>query len=128
MNEKEYHKARRMFFVIDDNLLIAEANSNKSHFEWLIEQFWPEDKAIEFIETGLRGVLNPDGNIRFYTGENWEVNEKIEAEFFGIFDELVKRLKISPEAKIGGGVIKGKTGDFWPARKEYGKVGDFIKK
>lgn len=127
MEEKEYHRNRRMFFLIDDNLIIAPANSEKSHYDWLIEQYWPEEKAIEFIRTGLRGVLNPDGNIRFYTGENWDINEEIEAKFFGIFDELVKRLNISPEAKIGGGVVKGEAGDFWPPRKEYGKVKDYIK-
>ena len=127
MEEKEYHRNRRMFFLIDDNLIIAPANSEKSHYDWLTEQYWPKEKAIEFIKTGLRGVLNPDGNIRFYTGENWEINEEIEAKFFGVFDELVKRLKMSPEAKIGGGVVKGKTGDFWPPRKEYGKVKDYIK-
>jgi len=126
MEEKEYHRNRRMFFVIDDNLVIAQVNSEKSHFEWLIEQFWPEDKAIEFIETGLRGVLNPDGNIRFYTGENWEINEEIEKKFFEILPELVEKLKISPEAIVGGGVIRGEVGEFWPARKEYGKVKDFI--
>ena len=128
MNENEYHKARRMFFVIDDNLIIAEANSDKSHFEWLISQFWPEDKAIEFIRTGLRGVLNPDGNIRFYTGENWDINEEIEKIFFEKLTELVKKLEIDSEAIIGGGTIKGNIGEFWPARKEYGKVKDFIKK
>ncbi len=127
MEEKEYHRNRRMFFLIDDNLIIAPANSEKSHYDWLIEQYWPEEKAIEFIRTGLRGVLNPDGNIRFYTGENWDINEEIEAKFFGIFDELVKRLNIGPEAKIGGGVVKGEVGDFWPPRKEYGKVKDYIK-
>jgi len=125
--EKEYHRNRRMFFVIDDNLVIAPANSEKSHYEWLIEQYWSEDKAAEFIKTGLRGVINPDGNIRFYTGENWEINEEIEAKFFEIFDELVKKLKIKPEAKIGGGVIKGEIGDFWPPRKEYGCVSDYVK-
>ena len=128
MKEKEYHKARRMFFVIDDNLIIAEANSDKSHFEWLIEYFRSEDKAIEFIKTGLRGVLNPDGNIRFYTGENWEINKEIEEIFFKKLMELVNKLGIDSETIIEGGNIKGNIGAFWPPRKEYGKVKDFIKK
>ena len=126
--EKEYHRSRRMFFVIDDNLVIAEANSEKSHFEWLLEQYWPEEKATEFIETGLRGALNPDGNIRFYIRESCEINEEIEKKFFDILPELVEKLNISLDAKVGGGVIKGEIGKLWPPRKEYGKVKDLIYK
>ncbi len=126
MEEKEYHRNRRMFFVIDDNLIIAPANSEKSHFDWLIEQYWPEEKAVEFIETGLRGVVE-DGNIKFFTGKNWEINDEIEVKFFEIFDELIKKLNINPEAKIGGGAIKGEEGEIWPARKNYGQVKDYLK-
>jgi hypothetical protein len=125
--ESEYHRKRRMFFVIDDNLVIAPANSKECHFDWLIEQYWPEKKATEFIKTGLRGVVDPDGNIKFFTGENWELNEEIEIKFFMILNELVKKLKINPEAKIGGGAIKQNEGTIWPARKDYGKVMEYIK-
>ena len=40
--------------------------------------------------------------------------------------DLFEIFKLNPDAIIGGGNIKGKVGDFWVARKEYGKVKDFI--
>lgn len=127
MNEKEYHRARRMFFVINNELIIAPVGLGKSHFEWLQEQGYSDEKTKEIFENNLRGVVNPDGNVRFYVGENFEVNEKIEKEFFKFLPELVDKLEIKMEAEIGGGIIKQKVGTFWPAKKVYGKVRDFIK-
>ncbi|MFA5750104.1 MAG: hypothetical protein WC895_02695 [Candidatus Shapirobacteria bacterium] len=128
MNEKEYHKARRMFFLINNELVITEEDSDKSHMEWLIENGHTQEEAKIIIETVVRGVVNPDGNLRFYTGEYFEINEKIEKEFFEILPKLVEIFRLDLEVIIGGGTIKGNIGDFWPARKEYGKIKDFIKK
>lgn len=128
MEEKEYHKARRMFFLIDGDLVIPKKGSDKSHLEWLMENGYTPKEADRIIETVLRGVVNPDGNIRFFIGRNWEVNEEIEKKFFDILPKLIETFRLEPEAIIGGGTIKGDIGDFWPAKKEYGKVGDFIKK
>jgi hypothetical protein len=126
MKEKEYHKARRMFFLINNELIIPESGSDKSHLEWLIENGYTKDKAENIIETVLRGVVNPDGNIRFFIGKDWGINEEIEKKFFEILPKLFEIFKLNPDAIIGGGNIKGKVGDFWVARKEYGKVKDFI--
>ncbi|MPM23364.1 hypothetical protein SDC9_69836 [bioreactor metagenome] len=125
MNEKEYHKKRRMFFLINNELVLPESGSDKSHMEWLLSQGKTINEAKNIIDNNLRGVVNPDGNIRFYIGENWEINEEIEKKFFEILPKIVEIFKISPEAIIGGGTIKGKIGDFWKARKEYGKVKDY---
>mgnify|MGYP001806601676 FL=1 len=125
-NEKEYHKARRMFFLIDEKLVIAENGSEYSHFEWLKKQGCSDEKVKNFIKTELRGVLNPDGNLRFYVGEDFEVNEKIEKDFFRILPELVEKLNIRVDSEIGGGTIRQEIGKFWPEKKKYGKVGDFI--
>lgn len=126
--EKEYHKARRMFFLINDKLVIPEKGSDKSHMEWLVENGHTQKEAKTIIETVMRGVVNPDGNLRFYTGEDFEINEKIEKKFFEILPKLVDIFSLNPEVIIGGGTIKGNIGDFWPPRKEYGKVEDFTKK
>jgi hypothetical protein len=128
MKEKEYHKSRRMFFVIDDVLIIAGKGLNNSHSEWLKSKGWSNKKIKEFIDSELRGVLNPDGKIRFYTGKNFEVNKKIEKIFFKHLPCLVNKLNISLEAEIGGGTIVQEIGKFWPERKKYGKVENFIKK
>ena len=126
--EKEYHRNRRMFFVIDNELVIPETGSDKSHLEWLISNGYTSEEAEKIIETVLRGVINPDGNVRFFIGKDWGVNKEIEKKFFEILPKLVEIFKLDPDSIIGGGTIKGDVGDFWPARKEYGKVKDFLKK
>lgn len=87
MNEKEYHKARRMFFLINNELVIPKKGSDKSHLEWLRENGHTQEEAKSIIETVMRGVVNPDGNVRFFIGKNWEVNKEIEKKFFEIFTE-----------------------------------------
>ncbi len=128
MDEKEYHRKRRMFFVIDDKLVLPEVGSDKSHFEWLESNGYSIDKAKNIIENNLRGVINPDGSIRFFVGNDRIINEEIERKFFEILPELVKVFDLKSETMIGGGVKQGNVGEVWPAIKEYGQVKDYIKK
>ncbi|MCW1949198.1 MAG: hypothetical protein KIH89_001985 [Candidatus Shapirobacteria bacterium] len=128
MDEKEYHRKRRMFFVINDKLVLPEIGSDKSHFEWLESNNYSTDKAKKIIENNLRGVINPDGSIRFFVGKDRTINDCIEEKFFEILPELVKIFNLKSEIIIGGGVKKGKAGEVWPAIKEYGQVKDYIKK
>jgi hypothetical protein len=123
--EKQYHKLRRMFFLIDGKLVLPEKNCPKSHKEWLETNKYTKEEVQRIINTQLRGVLNPDGNIRFYVGENWEINQDIEKKFFEILPELIKIFELGPEVKIEGGAIKQEVG-VWPARKEYGYVKNYI--
>jgi len=127
MNEKEYHRKRRMFFWIDNKLVVPEAGSEKSHKEWLESNGRTKEMAKYIIDNELRGAINPGGNIIFYVGENMTLNEEIEKKFFGMLPSLVKKFNLGPETLIGGGVKIGKVGDIWPAIKEYGKVKDFLK-
>lgn len=126
MKEKDYHGQRRMFFVIEGELVLPEEGSDKSHREWLESKGYAEDEVNRIIDTEARGVLNPNGEIRFYVGNDWNVDPKTEKKFFEILPELVARFGLTPETIIGGGAIKGEIGEAWQARKVYGKVGDFI--
>lgn len=126
MDEKQYHKSRRMFFFINEQLILPEKGSLKSHIEWLESNGYSAKEAKKVINTELRGVLNPDGNIRFYVGENWEVNDEIEKKFFEILPELIKIFELGTEVKIEGGALKQEIG-LWPARKSYGYIRDYIK-
>ncbi len=128
MDEKEYHRSRRMFFVINNELVLPEKGSEKSHREWLEDNGYSKDEAEKIINTEMRGALNPDGNIRFYITEECVINDEIEKKFFEILSELVEIFNLKPETLIGGGVIKQKPGKIWPAIKEYGQVKDYIKK
>ncbi len=128
MDEKEYHRSRRMFFVIGNELVLPESGSDKSHKEWLELNGYSVDEVKKIIETQLRGVLNPDKSIRFFVGKDRTVTNEIEEKFFEILPELVIAFDLRPETIIGGGVKQGKVGEVWSAIKEYGQVKDYIKK
>lgn len=127
MDEKEYHKQRRMFFVINDELVLPEIGSDKSHKEWLETNGYSQEDSKNIIENNLRGVINPDGSLRFFVGNNRVINKEIEKKFFKILPELVRIFNLKPETVIGGGVKQGNIGEVWPAMKEYGQVKDYIK-
>ena len=128
MEEKEYHRSRRMFFVINNELVLPEMGSDKSHKEWLETNGYSQEDSKNIIENNLRGVINPDGSLRFFVGKNRVINEEIEKNFFEILPELVKTFNLKPETVIGGGVKQGNIGEVWPAIKEYGQIKDYIKK
>lgn len=128
MDEKEYHKQRKMFFLIKNKIIIPEAGSDKSHKEWLELNGYSQEESEKIIENNLRGVVNPDGTLRFFVGKDRTINDRIEEKFFEILPELVKIFNLKSETIIGGGVKEGKAGEVWPAIKEYGQVKDYIKK
>ncbi|MFH1565338.1 MAG: hypothetical protein ABIC82_05870 [bacterium] len=57
-------------------------------------------------------------------GYDFEINDSAELIFFKHLSELVEKLKLEPDAKIFGGMIKDATKTAWNARKEYGEVKD----
>jgi hypothetical protein len=120
MNEvEEYHKKRRMFCIKDDELFIADANLTYSHKEWFEKEGWGSSMEV------IRGIVDEEGDIYFYTGQNFEINEKAEEEFFKHLPELVEKLNLKQTAKIYGGLIKQTPGRQWPPKKEFGTVAEF---
>lgn len=116
-----------MFCVVNGKLLIARPNLLYSHQEWFEKIGWNKAQIKIFMASGLRGIIDANGNLNFYTGYDFKVTNKIEKEFFSALPNLVKKLKVKPSARILGGSIKGELGEVWPARKDYGSVKDFIK-
>ncbi len=125
-SESDYHSKRQMFFVINNELVVAEKGSEKSHLEWLISNGKSLEEAERIIDTETRGVVNPDGQILFYKGKNWETDWESEAKFFEHLPELVQRLNLPIETPIGGGAVQQEIGRPWQPRKRYGLVRDCI--
>lgn len=121
------HLSRRMFVIISNKLVISPKDNPQSHDEWFVEKKWIKNKRDLLLETIVRGNVTSKGDIHFYSGRLHFVNSDVEKIFFKFLPELVKKLKISPNAKIGGGMIIGIPGEQWLPKKEYGKVSDFIK-
>ncbi len=119
---KDFHLSRRMFCIKDNQLLIAKSNVNYSHAVWFEKEGWNE----KLMNDSVRGIIDKEGNIHFYFGYDFDVDEKSEKIFFDHLPELVKELNVKPTAKIFGGKIK-KTFGEWPSKKEYGTVSDHLK-
>jgi hypothetical protein len=119
-----FHKSRRMFCIYKNKLFIAEANLPYSHAVWFEKEGWISRKKDNFINSLIRGMVDDKGNIYFYVGYNFEINEKAESIFFSHLKELVKQLNLKSNAKIFGGLIKKEAGKIWPPRKEFGKIED----
>ena len=113
-----------MFCIKDNKLLIAPIGSELSHNEWLLAEGLIESPN-DMAEL-TRGVVSADGDVYFYVGFDFDVNEKAEKEFFEFLPELAEKLKLKPEARIFGGCIKQQSITLWPGKKSFGRINQFI--
>lgn len=121
-NVQAYHKSRRMFCIYEGELRIAEPNLPYSHATWFEREGWMTKEDDALMDSVVRGIVDDRGDIYFYIGHDFEVNERAETIFFQYLTELVERLNISSDAEIFGGAVMQEPGTKWPPRKTYGKV------
>ena len=125
-NTVKFHRSRRMFCVYREKLIIAEPNLSYSHAVWFTKEGWMSHEDDDLIKKITRGIVDEKGDVYFYRGYNFEINERAELDFFTHIAELTERLKLKQDSKIFGGLIKQSPGKIWPPIKEYGKVSDNI--
>jgi len=123
---KAFHRSRRMFCVYDDKLFIGDEGSEDSHAKWISKEGFTPLKGGELVDEIVRGIVDHEGNIRFYIGYDFEVNDEVEVIFFKHLKELVNKLNLSLDSKVFGGSIKQEHSAVWPSRKEYGSVKDCL--
>jgi hypothetical protein len=124
-NEKtEFHKSRRMFYIHENNLVIAEEGLPYSHATWFEKEGLISNRDDKLMDEIVRGMIDSKGNVSFYIGYNFEVNKNAEDIFFSHLKELSERLNLKPNARVYGGYIKQKSIQPWPPRKDYGKLED----
>lgn len=119
-----FHKNRRMFSIYQNKLFIAEPNLPYSHAVWFEKEGWISRKKDDLMDSILRGIVDNKGDVYFYVGYDFGINEEAESIFFSHLKELVEKLNLKSKAKIFGGLIKQEDGEIWPPRKEYGKIED----
>jgi len=128
MNLKEikFYEERRIFCIKGGELIIAPTGSPGSHASWFMSEGWLEDDP-DLIEHIPRGYVDPEGNIYFYIGKDFEVNNDIFAEVSQHLPELIEKMDIPTGAILYGGARKATIGDKWVAKKEYGRIGCFLR-
>jgi|GEM_PF-904344 len=125
---KQLHKKRRMFCIHDNQLWLAKPGIQDSHTEWFIKENWMLAGDDSFINEHVRGYVNPAGDIYFYRGVDFSVNQKAENDFFKFLNQLREELNIPNKAKIYGGLKVLEPGTVWPAINDYGTIQDINKK
>jgi len=123
---KSFHKSRRMFCIIDNTLHIAKPNLPYSHATWFEKEGWMTAKNDHLMQIAPRGIINTHGNIYFYVGYDFQINNKIEKKFFPFLKQLVNTLHIATTANVYGGLIKQASGGQWPPKKDYGKIKELL--
>ena len=114
----DFHRSRRMFCIVDNELKIAPENSPYSHAEWFVNEGWMSKEDDSLMDEIVRGYVSKEGNIYFYTGYDFKVNKSVEEIFFKYLDDLIEKLKLNKEnLKIFGG-SKLENG-LWKPRKEF---------
>jgi len=121
MDEKEYHRKRRMFCIVNDRVHLAPEKDERSHREWM-----DAEGLSDNFEEEVRGVVYEDRLI-FFRGSDWQADEKAEKIFFLNIADVAKLMNLQKDTLICGGCIVGKIGEVWPPKKVFGRLGDFLK-
>jgi hypothetical protein len=119
-----FHKGRRMFCIYQGQLVVADENLPYSHAAWFEKEGWMTKEQDKLMEEIPRGIIDSKGDIYFYVGYDFKIDNNIEAVFFSHFKELVEKLNLNPNAKIFGGLVKSEPGSIWPAIKDYGQISE----
>ncbi len=112
-----------MFLIREDTVILGPPNSPMSHRDWF-ESIGLDGKKT--IEECVRGFVD-DRGLFFYTGKDFNTDEKIENELMTHLSELANALCLSPKTNVYSGVIKTKDVRF-PPKKEMGTINDLLKK
>ncbi|MAH42737.1 hypothetical protein CL614_03360 [archaeon] len=119
-----FHRSRRMFYLLGSALVVAQDNVPWSHTEW-IKRDTP-DQAADIIANHTRGYVSKNDDVYFYRGMDFRVDEETEREFFDSFEDLADVFQLDQEAMVYGGVIPQAKRGQWLAQKEYGTIGECL--
>jgi hypothetical protein len=124
---KQYHRSRRMFCVKERRVIVAPSGVDYSHAAWLETMGWSKDEVEVFIQSGLRGFVDARGDVCFYTGWDFRIDDRIEALFVEILPDLAAKLKLKSTANVYGGALVKQPGASWKPQTMYGTVGEMLK-
>lgn len=123
---KEFHRSRRMFCIHQGKLIIAEPGLDYSHAVWFEKEGWISRGDDSLMDQIIRGIVEKDGNISFYIGYDFRVDEEVEKGFFPYLIELVEKLDVGKDAEIFGGYFMESPGGELIPRRKYGLVKDLV--
>lgn len=114
MTEKEFHKARRMWAVVDGKLLVAAPGDGRTHYEWLLSVVPAGELGPHWPDLTRGYVLN--GRLVAYKGDTFSrwVNQ---ADVVVALDGM--RAACGPIDRVCLGVRVGRADEQpWPVQTE----------
>ncbi len=121
---EDFHRKRRMFCILEGELKIAEENCPLSHAGWFLREKWISLEDDSLFDEIVRGYVDNEGNIYFYSGYRFVINSTIEKTFFNFLTKLRDELCLGNSGNVFGGMILDEKNELVP-NKFYGKIGDF---
>jgi len=119
---QNFHRSRRMFCVIDNVLYLADQNLPCSHAVWFEKEGWMTKDNDGIMKEITRGIVDDKGDVYFYVGYDFSLDEKTQNTFFSHLKELVDKLNLDPDSNIFGGLVKLNSSGKWPPIKDFGKI------
>lgn len=125
-NLVQFHKHRRMFCIMKEVLHVAQPNIPDSHIEWSQREGWTTSLRDPQYEKIVRGMVDHEGNVHFYVGSDFHIDQNAEKQFFNHIEDLANALHLNREVRIFGGKVVGEVGTLWKPIKTYGTIQDHI--
>lgn len=117
---EDFHRQRRMFYILGDDLRIAEADDPRDHKTWMQEV---GDSGS--YSDAIRG-FSDDTGVYAYKGPSWDLGTSDLEHFKNMLPMLQARLKLKGNLEVWAGAIPGIPGTRWPGRRKIGKLIDII--
>jgi len=106
-----FHEQRRMFVILNDNIIVAPEKVDYSHQEWFTRLFGSVQADI-VIDAWVRGfVLQP--HIYCYIGKNYSWQKSYGATCQERIREIIRMFNLNRHGIVYGGMIPGPEGELW---------------
>jgi len=117
---EKLHRERRIFTVINDQVIIAPEKSPQSHKEWIKSLGLVDEDVENIMNNNLRGYIDPQSNIYLYKGYGFGFDELDKIQVPEIVKSLGSSIHFPDGARIFGGLKIGKAGEKWDAKEDLG--------
>jgi hypothetical protein len=126
-DKESFHRSRRMFVIVEKQLLIADSDIPDTHAEWFEKEGWLSQENDGFMETKVRGFIDSEG-IYAYIGYDYRSSRKVEKLLtsYVLLQQFVVKLDAERHTRIYAGMQKQESGGKYQPRKYLGCVIDFL--
>lgn len=118
--ELEFHRQRRMFYIIGDLMMTGVEGDERGHREWMKDE-GDEDSFDEAI----RGYVDSTG-VYAYKGRDFSLSPAALSDFEAQFPALVEKMNLDADLPVYAGVVPGRIGTRWEGRKKLGLVKELM--